>query len=306
MQCFPMAIANSLQYLENRNAFFSVPHDHVPGLYGDDSLVGQLDLYAGRETTSRMSGPGVWFVPMMEGKFEYLAENGLANRLVHKHQGYGYGGAGNQLPPGDFTHAGITSKDEGGKVTFDWIEEQLRSCEDVEVVKDGHAVRVFGCGKNLGKPYLRYKHDGWQSNDANGLDEVQVYVEDLDGDGMMNWGAGSQEIWFALSESVKPIILILDPVFLQLAIVRIRIINTLEQDLREVKWSIDVEGLVFLGDHTEGTINLPAGKEEVISSNLVFGLGPAAVTVEVDAVYHTSVKGSCFLFGPLAINLREA
>lgn len=206
-QCFPMAIANSLQYLENKNPAFAVPHDHVIGLRGDDSLVGQLDEYCDRYAPSRTTGNGVWFEPMMKGKFQYLADNGLADKLNHKHQGYGYG---ETIAPGDFTHAGITSKDESvnGKVTFDWLEEQLRACEDVEVVKDGHAVRVFGCGKTLGKPYLRYKHDSiqtgpWDPDDTQGLEEVQVYVEDTDGDGMMNWGGSSQEIWWALAESVN-------------------------------------------------------------------------------------------------------
>ena len=206
-QCFPMAIANSLQYLENRNPAFVVPHDHVIGLKGDDSLVGQLDTYCNRYAPSRTVGYGVWFDPMMRGKFQYLADHGLGKLLEHKHQGYGYG---QTIPPGDFHHAGITSKDESvdGKVTFDWIEEQLRMCEDVEVVKDHHAVRVFGCGKTLGKPYLRYKHDCIQTgpydpNDTKGLEEVQVYVEDTDGDGRMNWGGSTQEIWWALAESVK-------------------------------------------------------------------------------------------------------
>ena len=206
-QCFPMAIANSLQYLENRNPGFYIFNDHKIGLKGDDSLVGQLDEYCGRNAPSRTTGSGVWFVPMMEGKFQYLADWGLTDMLTHKHQGYGYG---ETIPPGDFNHAGITSKDESvdGKVTFDWIENELRSCEDLEVVKDGHAVRVFGCGKVLGKPYLRYKHDSIQTgaadpDDTRGLEEVQVFVEDTDGDGMMNWGGSNQEIWFAFAESVS-------------------------------------------------------------------------------------------------------
>lgn len=207
-QCFPMSIANSLQYLENKNPGFVVPHDHKIGLKGDDSLVGQLDTYCDRYAPSRTTGSGVWFEPMMKGKFQYLADNGLADKLSHKHQGYGYG---ETIPPGDFSYAGITSKDESdadGHVTFEWIENELRSCEDLEVVKDGHAVRVFGCGKVLGKPYLRYKHDSIQTgtydpNDTQGLEEVQVYVEDTDGDGMMNWGGSNQEIWWALAESVS-------------------------------------------------------------------------------------------------------
>ncbi len=76
------------------------------------------------------------------------------------------------------------------------------------MVKDGHAVRVFGCGKTLGKPYLRYKHDSiqtgpWDPDDTQGLEEVQVYVDDTDGDGMMNWGGSNQEIWWALAESAE-------------------------------------------------------------------------------------------------------
>ena len=43
---------------------------------------------------------------------------------------------------------------------------------------------------------------GLESTDQ-GLEEVQVYVEDTDGDGMMNWGGSSQEIWWALAESVN-------------------------------------------------------------------------------------------------------
>ena len=207
-QCFPMAIANSLQYLENRYDTIDVPHDHQLGLYGDDTLVGQLDYYAGRVTSSRLSGPGVWFVPMIQGKFQYLSNNSLADKLIHKHQGYGYGGTGNQLPPGDFTHTGITSKDEsvGGKVTFGWLHQQLKNCEDVEVVVQwgwggGHAVRVFGCGRTLGVPWIRYKHDAIQSNDTTGLEEVQIFVNDMDGDGTLNFGSIDDEIVFALAES---------------------------------------------------------------------------------------------------------
>ncbi|VUT27854.1 MAG: hypothetical protein SYNGOMJ08_00406 [Candidatus Syntrophoarchaeum sp. GoM_oil] len=218
-QCFPMSIANSLQYLENRYGL-PVPHDHKIGLKGDNSLVGKLDTACDRSVINRTHGDGVWFDDMLEGKFKYLNETGLADKLVHRHQGYGYGSGA--LPIGDFTKHGITSKDEsvGGKVTFEWICEQLKKCEDVEVViqyenkttgsiTGGHAVRVFGCGKTNGVPYLRYKHDRNQTsqgdpNDEIGLEEPQVKVKDLDGDGMPNFGSNDTEICFALSESPKP------------------------------------------------------------------------------------------------------
>ena len=217
-QCFPMSIANSLQYLKNRYGL-PVPHNHVKGLKGDNSLVGKLDSACNRGVRSRQDGDGVWFDDMLEGKFKYLSENGLADKLIHRHQGYGYGSGA--LPLGDFTKHGITSKDEsvGGKVTFEWICEQLKKCEDVEVViqyedatgkiTGGHAVRVFGCGKTNGVPWLRYKHDAEQSDtdtkDERGLEEPPVEVPDLDGDDSPNFGSPRIEICFALSESPIPI-----------------------------------------------------------------------------------------------------
>lgn len=217
MQCFPMSIANSLQYLENRYGL-PVPHDHKKGLKGDNSLVGKLDSACNRGVRSRKDGDGVWFDDMLEGKFKYLKDNGLADKLIHRHQGYGWGSGA--LPKGDFTKHGITSKDEsvGGKVTFEWIYEQLKKCEDVEVVfsyedakgriTGGHAVRVFGAGKTKGIPWLRYKHDKFQTNkdptDTKGLEEAQVQVKDLDGDGSPNFGSKRKEILFAFSESPKP------------------------------------------------------------------------------------------------------
>lgn len=244
-QCFPMSIANSLQYLHNR---YNIPlnHTHKKGLKGDNTLVGQLDSACNRWAPRRECRPppnhhnnptGVWFDDMLEGKFKYLKDNGLQNSLTHSHQGHGYGwvdppgecryGQGDgSLPAGNFSRHGITSKDESvnGKVTFEWICEQLKKCEDVELVFTyenkttgeiigGHAVRVFGCGKTLGIPTLYYKHDGIQTyynttsgaieGDDEGLEEPGVFVYDIDGDGMLNFGSKDQEICFAFSESPK-------------------------------------------------------------------------------------------------------
>jgi hypothetical protein len=217
-QCFPMSIANSLQYLEEQHGL-NVPHNHVPGLKGDNSLVGQLDTAANRTAPSRTSGSGVWFTPMLQGKFSYLDANGLKDKLVHKHQGRGYGTPPNQaLPAGDFQSSGITSKDEGAVVTWDWICEQLAKGQDVELVfsyddangnpTGGHAVRVFACGTTLGVPWIGYLHDSSQTNsdptDTQGLEAVLAYAVDTDGDGTLNFGAPNREIRFALSESVVP------------------------------------------------------------------------------------------------------
>ena len=222
-QCFPMSIANSLQYLENRYGI-PIPHNHQAGLKGDNTLVGKLDTYANRNAPSRTNGSGVWFQPMLDGKFEYLSDNGLSNSIVHRHQGRGYGSAaaGQALPAGNFTRHGITSTDDGAAVTFAWLCEQIQKGEDVELVfsydnasgqpTGGHAVRVFECGTTLGVPWIGYLHDSQQSNDSAGLETVRVNVVDLDGDGTLNLGTTSREIRFAMSESrVEPLTMI--PVF---------------------------------------------------------------------------------------------
>lgn len=210
-QCVPMSVANSLQFLENSTGL-KVPHDHKKGLKGDNSLVGQLGEKMKRVVTDRKHGKGVWFVPMLEGKFEYLAAKGvdLKDKLVHKHQGRGYG---QKLPDGDFKHAGITSKDEGAKVTWEFICNELKKGQDVELIyqhpKGGHAVRVVGCGVTDGKRWIRYAHDRCQSIDTptpkcpkGGLETAEAKpVKDLDGDGILNLGSPGREIVFVLSES---------------------------------------------------------------------------------------------------------
>ncbi|HHT9111495.1 MAG TPA: hypothetical protein ACFYDZ_10105 [Candidatus Brocadiaceae bacterium] len=213
-QCFPMSIANSLQYLEDRFGI-NVPHDHKPGLKGDNSLVGQLDTEAGRTTTARNNGNGVNVGPMLKGKFSYLSKNGLKDKVVHRHQGRGFGNG--VIPNGDFTSSGITSKDRGDKVTFEFINNQIRNGEDVElcfsydtlqgIPTGGHAVRVFECGKTKGQPWIGYAHDSVQTNqdpkDEKGLETVRVNIKDIDGDKLLNLGSKDRECRFVLSESVK-------------------------------------------------------------------------------------------------------
>src|SRR3989344_77121 len=67
-QCVPMSVANSLQYLENSYGL-QIPNNHAAGLKGDNTLVGQLDTEMNRTVTNRRTGSGVWFQPMLDGKF---------------------------------------------------------------------------------------------------------------------------------------------------------------------------------------------------------------------------------------------
>ena len=215
-QCFPMSIANSLQYLEDRYGL-PVPQPHVPGLKGDSTLVGHLDEAADRFAPARDSGRGVWFSDMVSGKFKYLRENGLDRRLVHRYQGLGWGPPAAQMPGGTFSAHGSSARDESvnSRVTWEWICDQIQNGEDVEVVfsydsagvtiTGGHAVRVFACGKTLGVPWVRFLHGRLQTNrdpgDSLGLETVQVNLVDLDGDGILNFGSPNRELRFALSES---------------------------------------------------------------------------------------------------------
>lgn len=306
-QCAPMGVANSLQYLENNYASITIPHNHVKGQDGDSSLVGQLDAAMGRAVTSRTSGGGCLVPQIFDGKFKYLDDNGLENKMTHKFQGNQHFGA----TPGDYTAHGITAKDESvnGKVTFDWIEEQLRKCEDVEVGimwggGGGHMVRIYGCGETNGKPYLRFAHDrvqayysGGVQGDNVGLECAQVYVEDLDGDGMMNWGSADDEIVFAMAES--PIRIIITDIWSRIGIY-ILLTNEGEEE-ETVDWSIDIDAsFMFLGKSKEGTDEIPGGEEITIKTGLILGFGPATITVTINGekqIYE------CFLLGPYALGL---
>lgn len=180
-QCVPCAISNNLQYLENQYSFIDVPHDNLPGLKGDNTLVGQHDTYTNRPATSRTSGDGLWFTPWVQGKFGYLNANSLGMpRLVHHHQGYGYG---QPLPTGDFTHASITTIDETDAtlyIDFDWLCDCVQRGEAVELCFNSHAVRISQCGQTGGQDWLFILHDRKQTNedpsDNLGTEEVQYYV----------------------------------------------------------------------------------------------------------------------------------
>ena len=197
-QCFPMSMANSLQWLENRYRI-DVPHNHTPGSFGN-TLAGRLDQAAMRQGGANPSG--VWFTPMMTGKFKYLADNDLEDSLVHKHQGRGYG---QMLANGNFSSSGITSEDQGANITFAWICDELQKGEDVELVyrhaQGGHAVQIIGCGMTWGRPWLKYSHDRQQGIPNSGLETPSVWVDDIDGDGQMNFGSATREITFVMAES---------------------------------------------------------------------------------------------------------
>jgi|GEM_PF-2175458 len=214
-QCFPMSIANSLAWLDAQYPGVNVPHEHKPGLKGDNTLVGKLDTAMNRAVKSRTDADGVFFEGAMTGKFKYMSENGLKDSIITQHMG-----KGNEpgFPDGDFESSGIKSEHKGDHVTFDWICSEIQKGEDIELVytweaapggsAGAHAVRVVGCGKTRGTAWLKLLDDGLQSrtdrSDRFGLRVRQVFVADLDDDGDLNFDSFRKEINYAIAESPKP------------------------------------------------------------------------------------------------------
>ena len=194
-QCFPMATANALQYLENEGVL-GVPNNHGIGIgvAADPSfntLVGQLDFHAGRSVVSRTNGSGVWFTDMIDGTFAYLKDAGLDGVLTFRHQDRGYT---QLIPNGNYTAFSSTSQDDGASVSWDWIDDRITDGCGMTMVYVAHAVRITGSGKVLGRHWIRYSHDSSQLNDGTGLENVITYLSDSDGDGLLNMDGSSREI----------------------------------------------------------------------------------------------------------------
>ena len=195
-QCFPMATANGLQFLEDTGAVV-IKHDHAQGIGvptdpSSEALVGQLDMYANRSVTSRLIGNGVWFAPMINGTFEYLMENGLTGDLTFSHQDDGY--PGGEIPAGTFTAFGSTSVQNATTIDWNWIDDRIQDGCSVVMVYIAHAVRITGSGKTLGRPWIRYSHDSSQSNDAAGLENVITFLSDTDSNALLNMDGSSNEL----------------------------------------------------------------------------------------------------------------
>ncbi len=210
-QCVPMGYANSLAWLEAQYPAVDVPHEHKEGLRGDDSLVGQLGTAMGRDVTSRTEGSGVKPSKGLEGKFSYLSANGLAGVLTHQHAGSPDDADFEE----DFESSGVQSAYQGAHVTFEWLCSEIQKGEDIEMVyrwedeagnvQGGHLVRVAGCGKTRGVPWLKILHDkiqtGRDGRDIVGLRVQKIHLGDLDDDGDLNFDSIRKEIRYAVAES---------------------------------------------------------------------------------------------------------
>ncbi len=185
-QCLPASVANSFQWLENEYGI-NVPHEHVPGI-GDNSLVGELDKDTGRAPHQPVGG-----LAGLNGKLQYLDDNGLGNELDIKHKNRT---GGNMLPNNDVTVGGTTSEANTAAISLiDWICEEIAHGEDVElgILWDGgggHFIRVVGCGKLFGVPWISWVHDANQGFDANGAGVADDTTAANGGNGLLDGGFG--------------------------------------------------------------------------------------------------------------------
>ncbi|HQY87191.1 MAG TPA: hypothetical protein PK402_00940 [Tepidisphaeraceae bacterium] len=177
-QCAPMAMANSLQWLEDTNPGLDIPHDHQEGWGGDpmdDSLVAELDRAMGRtmggDRGDADANTGVW---PLDGKMQYLADNDLDGKISVKYLTNGDTSSGSADLDGDvdYDHAGQTATGAGAVFDIDWILGELEDGEDVEMdlyyqpdPPDGrHYVQLVGGGRILGVPFLLHTSDKVQNS----------------------------------------------------------------------------------------------------------------------------------------------
>lgn len=162
-QCYPAAVANSLQWLKIFKGL-PVTHNHVPGIR-NNTLVGQLDL--AMERPAHQLTPSA--VAFLRGKLKYLNNNNLVKGMSVKHK---------QRPGitwlnGNFTEGNVTSKENVDATSLvEWIISEVKKGEDVEVRigwtgGGGHMFDIIGAGYILGVPWISWVHDAEQAFNGN-------------------------------------------------------------------------------------------------------------------------------------------
>lgn len=156
-QCGPAAVANSLQWLEDKYGL-EVKPEHAPGLL-DDTLVGELD----KKMKRLVNDPVRSAKDFIDGKLGFIDSSGLYRGLNIKHK---------SRPGVDWLadievvgSAKSTANKDPNLSFIDWIISEIRNGENVEVRigmiggKDGHYIDLIGGGYILGVPWLAWVHD---------------------------------------------------------------------------------------------------------------------------------------------------
>jgi hypothetical protein len=166
-QCGPASVANSLDYLRNRYGI-NVPaaQTNTPGVRNNqgNSIVGRLD-----DTMDRNQGDPIGNHQFITGKLRYLKNNnvqGLSVEFVGGDADVSNGGA--NFVDNGAGGSGLTAQNDG-KVTAQWILDQLAKGQDVEMnVRwtgpggGGHWVDLIAGGTIAGVPWVAYINDANQ------------------------------------------------------------------------------------------------------------------------------------------------
>jgi hypothetical protein len=164
-QCAPTAVANSLQWLENKKEI-TVAQEHKSGIR-DNTLVGELD-----KAMERQPHEGVSIENFHKGKLKFISDNNLSNKLKIKHKNR----VGTNYLTKDTLKVGTAKSIPNNDSTLsliDWILQELKDGENVELVMlwnggGGHVVDLIGGGYVKGIPWLAWVHDANQGYDNNG------------------------------------------------------------------------------------------------------------------------------------------
>jgi len=175
-QCFPAAVANSLQWLEDTTGLV-VPDPNEPGIRDnncgpatgrDCSLVGKLDIAMKRPAHEVVNSAR----DFITGKLAYIDDADLEGGLVVKHKerpGIDWLRDSEQSPDGNAE----SIEDKTQRSLVQWIIDELKHGEDVELRigwdgGGGHMIDIIGGGEILGVPWISWVHDANQGFDAQG------------------------------------------------------------------------------------------------------------------------------------------
>ena len=208
-QCFPMGVANSLKFLANTTEL-KLPHSHVAGVEGDQSLVGQLGSLMLRTSTSRRVGSATFIGKGIRGKLKYLAENNLHERVETRHWGL-FGSTNFAETVGE-----NTAKSTGqGAINFDKLVDALDGGEDCEAEYKfpvgngigGHTVDVVAAGYIAGQPFMIENSDLNQSSDTQGAGKsgfLFSFLKDVDNDGSLNMNGTRKQLRLMMCQKFVP------------------------------------------------------------------------------------------------------
>ncbi|MDH3998197.1 MAG: hypothetical protein OET90_05105 [Desulfuromonadales bacterium] len=214
-QCYPMAVANSLQFLEDTTDL-EIPHDHKAGLKGDDSLVGQLGTHMNRTVVGRRApesgteNSGVDDLVGINGKLKYLAANGLSERVQTRHWGLYAGNTNASQSNGAAT---ATSAAQAQQIDFESIVSALEGGEDCEaaysytVSGGGHAIDLVAAGYTNGQPWIVESSDIDQDSDSEGAGPsgfIFSHLTDNNDDGYPELSGGEERLDLVICQKYIP------------------------------------------------------------------------------------------------------